>query len=174
MGGGRSNTDQARLHHKAGHSEEAQRIYQMGNALAAQGRMDQAIAHYKRALVLRPDDALTHNNLGNALADQGQLDAAIVHLRQAVRLNPGYAEAHANLANALMRRGALDEAVLLCRQAVALRPGYAEAHYILGNALAAQGRLEDASRATGRRCPAGQTLRTRITAWATSSSRWAG
>jgi Tfp pilus assembly protein PilF len=40
--------------------------------LANQGKLDEAIQHYERALQLRPDYADALNNLGAALAAQGK------------------------------------------------------------------------------------------------------
>ena len=45
----------------------------LGIALAAQGRVDEAIQHFDRALRLNPDDAKAHNNLGKALASQKEV-----------------------------------------------------------------------------------------------------
>ena len=42
-----------------------------------QGKLDEAIAEYREAIRLKPDDAEAHNNLGIALHDQGKLDEAI-------------------------------------------------------------------------------------------------
>ena len=36
----------------------------LGNALFAEGKIEEAISHYKMAIKLKPDYALAHNNLG--------------------------------------------------------------------------------------------------------------
>ena len=96
--------------------------------LKDQGKLDEAVACYRRALELKPDHAEAHNNLGNALKDQGKLDEAVACYRQALELKPDYAEAHSNLGNALKDQGKLDEAVACYRRALELKPDYAEAH----------------------------------------------
>ena len=93
-----------------------------------QGKLDEAIACYRRALELKPDYAEAHNNLGNALKDQGKLDEAVACYRRALELKPDYAEAHNNLGIALKDQGKLDEAVACYRRALELKPDYAEAH----------------------------------------------
>ena len=58
---------------------------------------DQAIAHYERALSLKPDYALAHHNLGSALVLQGQMDQAIAHHERALSLRPDYVATHNSL-----------------------------------------------------------------------------
>ena len=96
--------------------------------LKDQGKLEEAIACYRRALELKPDYAKAHNNLGNALKDQGKLDEAVACYRRALELKPDYAEAHNNLGNALKDQGKLEEAVACYRRALELKPDYAEAH----------------------------------------------
>lgn len=50
----------------------------------------EAIAHYREALKLAPNDAQTRNNLGNILAELGQLDEAATNYVEALRLNLNY------------------------------------------------------------------------------------
>ena len=112
--------------------------------LKDQGKLDEAVACYRRALELKPDFAEAHNNLGVALKDQGKLDEAVACYRRALELKPDFAEAHNNLGNALKDQGKLDEAVACYRRALELKPDYAEAHNNLGMALKDQGKLDEA------------------------------
>jgi len=114
----------------------------LGNALKEQGRYDEAIAAYRRAIELKPDYAEAHNNLGNALKEQGRLDLAVAAYRRAIATWPEYAEAHSNLGIALKEQGLLDLAVDSHRRAIELKPEYAGAYSNLGNALKEQGRLD--------------------------------
>ncbi len=116
----------------------------MGVVLAAQGKMDQAMAHYAEALRLKPDLAKTHNNLGLALAAQGKMDQARAQYAEALRLKPDYAEAHNNLGLALAAQGEMDQAVAHYAEALRLNPDLAETHNNLGVALAAQGKMDQA------------------------------
>ena len=49
----------------------------MGNALKDQGKLEEAIEAYNKALAIKPDYAEAYNNMGNALKDQGKLEEAI-------------------------------------------------------------------------------------------------
>ncbi len=116
----------------------------LGVVLAAQGKMDQAMAHFAEALRLKPDLAKTHNNLGLVLVAQGKMDQAMAQYAEALRLKPDYAEAHNNLGLALAAQGKMDQAVAQYAEALRLKPDLADAHNNLGLALAAQDKMDQA------------------------------
>jgi Flp pilus assembly protein TadD len=116
----------------------------LGVALAHNGRLNEAISHYSKALRLKPEAFEVHNNLANALAAQGSMDEAIKHYFEALRLEPDYDKAHNNLGNALVGKGKVEEAINHYAEAIRLNPDYAGAHYNLANALAAQGSVDEA------------------------------
>ena len=116
----------------------------LGNALADQGKLNEAIPHYREAIRLKDDFVGAHYNLGLALATQGKLDEAIAHFREAIRLDEEHSDAHCNLGNALADQGKLDEAIAHYREAIRLKDDYSEAHNNLGVTLAQTGRLEEA------------------------------
>ncbi len=107
--------------------------------------LDEATAHYKRALDMEPDNARAHINLANALRAGGKLDEAIAHYVKALDIEPNNAGAHINLGNLLRARGRLDEAVAHYRKALEIEPDNAGAHLNLGNVLQARGILDDAA-----------------------------
>ena len=116
----------------------------LGMALAAQGKTEEAIQHYKQALRTKPDYPLANNNLANALAGQGRTEEALLHYELAVRAQPDYADAHYNLALAFAKQGRREEAILHYRATIKAQPDYALAQNNLANALAAQGKLDEA------------------------------
>ncbi len=115
----------------------------LGNALRAQGKLEEAVAEYKTAIQLKPDYAEAHNNLGLTLKAQGKLDEAIGEFRAAIRLKPDYAQAHNNLGNLLRALGKPNEAIVEYREAIRLKPDSALYYNNLGAALSEQGKLED-------------------------------
>jgi tetratricopeptide (TPR) repeat protein len=88
--------------------------------------VDEAIAHFQKALQFNPDDAEARYNLGNALLEKGSLDEAIVHFQKALQINPDYADAHNNLGNALLQKGAVDEAIAHFQKALQINPDHVQ------------------------------------------------
>lgn len=116
----------------------------LGVALAALGQPADALAPFKKAAALLPNDAETHHNLANSLRENGQFAEAVISCRHALAINPNYVEAHFSLANSLRGLGKLDDAVASYRQALAIWPEFAEAHSNLGATFADIGNLDDA------------------------------
>jgi tetratricopeptide (TPR) repeat protein len=116
----------------------------LGVVLKRQGRIDEAVAHYREALEIRPTYAPAHNNLGNALARQGKLAEAVWEYGEAIRIRPDYVDAHYNLGLALARQGKLPEAVERFHEVLQREPGHVRARVSLGMAFLAQGKLDDA------------------------------
>jgi tetratricopeptide (TPR) repeat protein len=106
----------------------------LGNILLKQGKVDQAVAQFERALVINPEDHNAHNNLGTVLLHAGQMEQAVIHFQNALRISPGNAEAHNNLGLALLQKRQPNQAVAEFQQALALKEPYAAAQFNLGNA----------------------------------------
>ncbi len=116
----------------------------LGNVLARQGNVPDAIAQFRQALALNPADAEAHYDLGSALTRRGDAGEAIRQYRQALALNPGWAEARNNLGVTLAHLGRTEEAIAQYRQALQTRPNDVSTINNLANALSQQGRLEEA------------------------------
>lgn len=117
----------------------------LGIVFRQNGRVNEEIASYLRALELNPNSVEAHANLGFALQQQGRLDEAIVHYRQALKIHPEYSTIYNNLGIALDRSDRLDEAIACYEQVLKIRPDYAEAHNNLAVALQRNWRLEEAA-----------------------------
>jgi Flp pilus assembly protein TadD len=118
--------------------------FNLGNALRKQGKVNEAVARYQKALEIDPRHAQAHVNLGAILSQKGRLNEAISQFQTAVQFEPDNAEAHYNLALALGDQGHLGEAIPQYMEALRIQPDSAQYHYNLGNALARQGRLDEA------------------------------
>ena len=115
----------------------------LGVALVAEGKNEEAISHYKMAIKFKPDYTEAHSNLGIALTNKGNTSEAISQLKKAIELNPDYFDAHYNLGNALLRKGNTSEAILYYKKAIELKPDYAQAYNNLGFALMNKGNTSE-------------------------------
>ena len=116
----------------------------LGYVRRQQGRLDEAIEHYRTASSMRPGAADLQIYWGNALALQGMLGAAFDRYREALRLMPDSAVPHNHWGNALLGAGRPEEAIAHYREAVRIDPTNAEAQNSWGRALAQQGKWEEA------------------------------
>jgi tetratricopeptide (TPR) repeat protein len=117
----------------------------LGAALQALGRLDEASASYRTAIELKPDAALAHCNLSTLLNSQGLFEEALESARRALELMPRHANAHLNFAGALAGLHRFAEAELAYRKALALEPERAETLWSgLGHMLLTLGRFDEA------------------------------
>jgi len=116
----------------------------LGLALLAAGRQEEAIAHWRDALRLKADYPEAHFNIGRTLFKMGDFEGAAASFRRAMLLRPHLAGYHYNLGTALARLHQLPDAIGHLRQAVDIQPEFAEAHHNLGSVLLEAGRLPEA------------------------------
>lgn len=81
----------------------------LGLALAALDRNDEAIAAYRRTLALKPQHAIAWNNMGLALTAINRIEEAIGAYREAIARAAEFGQAHWNLALALLAQGQFEE-----------------------------------------------------------------
>jgi len=116
----------------------------LGLALAASGRVQEAQEQYEQSLQINPENPEAHNNLGLSLSRVGKMQEAIQHYRQALLLRPVFPQAHDNLGTALQQIGNTREAIQEFQQALQLKPDFAQAYNNLGNTLFQMGKTQEA------------------------------
>jgi tetratricopeptide (TPR) repeat protein len=116
----------------------------LGSFLTARGSVNEAIADFRKALELWPDQSKDHNNLGKALVQQGRMAEAMDQFQIALKISPNDPDAESNLGAALLQEGKSEQAVSQLRQAVEKSPRHAQAHINLGNALLQTGDADGA------------------------------
>ena len=139
--------------------------YNLGNALWAAGRLDDALSAFERAAESLPSSSKVYNNRGGVLYDQGKFEEAIVFYERALELHerenpkplytasplmPGDAASTAarpelievNLARALARQGETERSIEHYRRALELDPASPGAHGGLGLVLAQKGEVD--------------------------------
>merc|ERR1719272_2799460 len=109
-------------------------IHTHGSIMHDQGKLDDAIAEYKRALDMNlqtvglehPETAAVHNSLGTAYQDTGDDSSAEIHFAKCLDIqlqtvgtqSPEVANTYNNLATILFRRGSLLDAKQLFEKAL--------------------------------------------------------
>jgi len=107
-------------------NESVEAHYNLATALVWQGRLDDSVEHFQRALQIQPDHVAAHVNLGAVLRSQQKFDEAATHLREALRLEPDNAAAHTNLGGVLAAERDTREAIAHYRLALQSKPDLLE------------------------------------------------
>lgn len=114
----------------------------LGAARWRQGRLDEALAHYRESIRLKPDWSLAHHDLGALLVAMGRPREALPELEQALRIRPGDVSARRIRGVALVQVGRHAEARAELRRVIDLGPPSAELYAHL--AVAESGTGHDA------------------------------
>jgi len=105
----------------------------LGVALFAEGKTEEAIDHYNQAIRLKPDSAEAYNNKGDAYAALSQYQQAIDNFNEAIRLKPNNADAYYNRGNAYAALNQHQQAINDFNEALRLKPDYALVYYNRAN-----------------------------------------
>jgi len=117
----------------------------LARALRQRGDVAGAIALYRQAVALAPNDADTWYNLAAALQESGNAREGAVALTEAARRDPNRPEIHNIRGAALAEAGNLADAEKEFRATIAADPRNARAYNNLGNVLSAMNRHGDAA-----------------------------
>jgi len=134
---GRKNADR-KARESTARLQHALRLHQAG-------RLEEAIAAYRRILAVDPGSVRARTFCGAALLDRQRTDEAAKILQTAVSMDPTNVDALCYLGNAQQEIGRLAAAEKNYRQALAIRPSFARAHNNLGVLLEKLGRNGDAA-----------------------------
>ncbi|MGD1031913.1 MAG: tetratricopeptide repeat protein [Opitutaceae bacterium] len=116
----------------------------LGSVIQEQGRVAEALPHFREAIRLRPDYPEAQNNVGAALFKMGRPADAIPYYREALRLFGRYIDARCNLGIALAACGRFPEAIEEYAQVLRQNPDFPGAHGFLGISLFEAGRIPQA------------------------------
>ncbi len=159
---------------RAGRSQEALKEYDialeadpdmpealMGRGLVMEygfGKLAEAEADYRHALLIRPNYPEAHNNLGQLLAKTGRPTEALAEFDKAIDINL-YMEpwvARCNRGQTLYQLGRKDEGLAELHTCVRIAPKYCQGRRELGRILLAEGKPAEALaefEAYARSCP---------------------
>ena len=117
----------------------------LGVTLMRQGKDQEALVHYMKALEINPKYADAYYNLGTLLARQGKDQEAMVHFVKALQIRPDKAEFHNDLGVLLAKQGKMQDAVSHFTEVLRINPTYSKAYFNLGISLLNQGRNQEAA-----------------------------
>ena len=110
------------------------------------GKADEAIGHYQKAINYSPDFYPAHNNLGSAFLARQQFAEAQTQFEVAIKVNQNDPEAHFNLANVMLLTKHYDQATLEIEQGLKRQPNSAFGLFLRGTLYSHTGRPELAER----------------------------
>lgn len=94
----------------AARAEEAREHFEAAYKAQMSGRIEEAIALYRRSIDAYPT-AEAHTFLGWALSVQGKYDQAITQCRIAIRVDPNFGNPYNDIGAYLIELGRLDDAI---------------------------------------------------------------
>jgi tetratricopeptide (TPR) repeat protein/ADP-heptose:LPS heptosyltransferase len=116
----------------------------LGNTLLSQGRREEALQVFDKAVQLKSDDAELWRNLGNALVEAGRPADAILSLQQALRLDPRHFDAAHKTALLLYQAERYEEALGYFKLSEELQHDHFPTIYMRALALQNLKRFEEA------------------------------
>ena len=124
----------------------AQKAFNKGRGLQAEGDLEGARAAYDATLEIDPEHAQAHVNLVAIHGQMGNHELAERHYRQSLAVNPSISEAHYNVGVTRHVSGDFAGAAEAYRKALDINPQDADAHSNLGTTLEQLGRHDVALR----------------------------
>jgi len=103
------------------------------------GRVDDAVAQYRRALETDPLSMMVHFVMSFALYSKGQYEDAVRHAAAAVDLYPDYWLVHFAMGLALLQQGRLEESIASLETTLRLSPSFTHAAGFLAAAYIRSG-----------------------------------
>jgi len=100
----------------------------LGLALVAEGKIDEAIGHYNEALRIKPRDPQSLNNRGIAFSKIDQHQNAIRDYNKVISINPNIADAYYNRGLAYTNTGQYQQAIADYNKSISLNPDYVEVY----------------------------------------------
>jgi tetratricopeptide (TPR) repeat protein len=112
--------------------------------LLVQNKVDEAMVHCEKALLLSPNDYNTLVRVARGYSVCGESVKAINALRKAIQIHPEYIRAYDDLYVILIQVGKVKEALQEYRKAVNANKGNPDLYIKFGNVLAGQGYYDEA------------------------------
>jgi len=127
-------------------SAEVQKLFDEGLGLAAQGKHQEAIEVYKKALDQDPEQSNIMGNMADSYSKLGNNEEAVVIYQKAIAVNPKDAALYTNLGVILSKLGKEAESQAAFKKAAEVNPGAsAQNFYNIGATLVNSGKSQEAA-----------------------------
>jgi Tfp pilus assembly protein PilF len=106
--------------------------YKKGQKAEEDGRVDDAIDHYRKAIKVAPDFFAAKNSLGSAYMGKSQFGDAQQQFEDVIKSNPTDATAYFNLGNLFLLTKRYEDSLQKLDAGMRLRPESAFGHFLMG------------------------------------------
>lgn len=125
---------------------EAAKEFERGTKAGREGKLEEAVAHLRKAVSIYPDYLKARNDLATFLLAQDRLGEAADELRRAVQIDPKAFNPRLNLGIVLVQQHDFPDAAESLEKALSLDPTSPAAHLYAGLARVGLGEDERAAR----------------------------
>ena len=126
--------------------KEAKKQYEKGTKAEGQGKREEAIERYQKALAIAPTMYIARNNLGSIYLQNQRFADAETEFKRVIAENPADANAHFNLANTYLLTGRLDEAANSIAEGLRRQPQSGLGEFLMGSVLVRKGNAHEAEK----------------------------
>ncbi len=140
--------DQEKASKQKQSSAEVKAAFDAGLALANQGKYEEAVAEYKKALEKDPEQPYILANMADAMSKANKNDDALAAYQKAITMKPDDAAMYTNMGVLLGKMGKMAESQEAFKKAASINPGAAAQNfYNLGATLVNSGKAAEAAEA---------------------------
>ena len=124
--------------------KEAKKQYEKGTKAQHEGKQQEAIEHYVKALAIAPGMYFARNNLASVYLENQKFSEAETEFRKVIGENQADANAYFNLANVYLLTNRLDEATGSIQELLRRQPQSALGEFLMGSLLIKKGNTREA------------------------------
>jgi Tfp pilus assembly protein PilF len=144
MGGNPSMVDEATL--VSNYPKEARKQFEKATKAQLEGKREDAIEHYEKALAIAPEMYFARNNLGSLYLEDQKFEDAEKAFKKVIADNQADANAYFNLGNVYLITSRLTEAAAAIDEGLKRQPQSGFGQFLMGSILIRKGDTREAER----------------------------